>query len=397
MLVRHLAKTLKQAAAQYPIVTLTGPRQAGKSTLTKIVFPKYRYISLEDPDIRQFAESDPRAFLQVYSRHVIFDEIQRVPELFSYLQTQVDADNESGRFILTGSQQFLLNSKISQTLAGRTALLKLLPFSLAELLAVSPQICWQKKKLMNRNVPDKSLYQFLYEGLYPRLHDKALNPKQFYRDYVDTYVTRDLQSLLQVGDLRKFQIFLRLLAGRVGQRVNLTALGNDTGVSHSTISHWLSVLEASYIIYVLPPHFANFNKRLVKSPKIYFFDTGLLCYLLRIQSADDLIYHPSIGSIFESFIFSEIYKNFIHQGEEAPLYFWQDRTGNEIDLLIDQGRKLLPIEIKSAKTIHSQFLEHINNWLKLKDNPQDVGFLVYGGDEWQKRNGIQILPWYAVS
>jgi predicted AAA+ superfamily ATPase len=397
MIIRHLSQYLKKLARDYPIVTLTGPRQSGKTTLIKMVFPDYRYVSLEDPDTRQFAETDPRGFLSLYNKKVIFDEIQRVPDLFSYLQTLVDEDPLAARFMLTGSQQFSLNAKISQTLAGRTALLRLLPLSLSEILSRKPQPYWSGKKLLKPALPDEKLFYYLFHGCYPRLYDKKLSAKQFYSDYVETYVTRDLQTLLQVGDLSTFQIFLRLLAGRAGQRVNLVSLGNDAGVSHTTIKHWLSVLQASYIVHLLPPHFKNFNKRLVKSPKIYFLDTGLLCYLLRVQSVEDLNNHPHIGAIFETFVFSEIYKSFHHRAEEAPLYFWQDRTGNEIDLLIDRGRMQFPVEVKAAKTIAQNFFVNIQRWLDLEGNPQKYGCLIYGGNEFQRRGQIEVLPWYAAS
>jgi predicted AAA+ superfamily ATPase len=397
MIIRHLSQYLKKLARDYPIVTLTGPRQSGKTTLIKMVFPDYRYVSLEDPDTRQFAETDPRGFLSLYNKKVIFDEIQRVPDLFSYLQTLVDEDPLAARFMLTGSQQFSLNAKISQTLAGRTALLRLLPLSLSEILSRKPQPYWSGKKLLKPALPDEKLFYYLFHGCYPRLYDKKLSAKQFYSDYVETYVTRDLQTLLQVGDLSTFQIFLRLLAGRAGQRVNLVSLGNDAGVSHTTIKHWLSVLQASYIVHLLPPHFKNFNKRLVKSPKIYFLDTGLLCYLLRVQSVEDLNNHPHIGAIFETFVFSEIYKSFHPRAEEAPLYFWQDRTGNEIDLLIDRGRMQFPVEVKAAKTIAQNFFVNIQRWLDLEGNPQKYGCLIYGGNEFQRRGQIEVLPWYAAS
>jgi len=397
MIKRHLFAYLKKLSRQYPIVTLTGPRQSGKTTLSKMVFSGYQYVSLEDPDIREFAETDPREFLSVYNKKVIFDEVQRVPDLFSYLQTLVDENSSPARFILTGSQQFLLNAKISQTLAGRTALCRLLPFSLSEILNRKPQPYWSGKKFSKAAVPKETLYHYLFHGFYPRLYDKKLSPRQFYRDYVETYVTRDLQSLLQVGDLNTFQTFLRLLAGRAGQRVNLTSLGNDTGISHTTVKHWLSVLQASYIVHLLPPHFENFNKRLVKSPKIYFLDSGLLCYLLRVQSVEDLHNHPHIGGIFETFVFSEIVKTFHHQAEDAPLYFWQDRTGNEIDLLIDRGRVQFPIEIKSAKTLSAHYFANIQHWLDLEGNPQKSACLIYGVDDYQHRGQIEVLPWYAVS
>ena len=397
MLNRFLEKSLKRSAKKYPVVTVTGPRQSGKTTLTKHAFPEYDYISLEDPDHRSFAEEDPRGFLAEYDQFAIFDEIQRVPGLFSYIQTMVDENPINGRFILTGSQQFLLNEKISQSLAGRSAILRLLPFSLAELLKRKTQPYWQSDRLKHTNPPGNNLYNYIFNGFYPRIYDKKLDPRQWYRDYFETYATRDVRSLINVGDLRSFEQFLRLLAGRSGQLLNLSSLGNDSGISHTTAKRWISILETSYLIYVLPPYFKNFRKRIIKSPKIYFLDTGLLCFLLRINNPKEIATHPQRGAIFETLIFSELYKNFSHQGLEPPLYFWRDRGGSEIDFLIDHGTHALPIEAKAGKTISPDFLNTMNSWLDLPGNEQKEGALIYAGDSFSKRQKIQIVPWYAVS
>ena len=395
---RHLSKYLKKYLKKYPIVTLTGPRQSGKTTLVKKECKNYQYVSLEDPDNLEYALEDPRGFLDAYSENVIFDEVQQAPKLFSYLQAEVDKNPKPGRFILSGSQQFLLNQKISQTLAGRTAKLNLLPLSLAELCERNCQQLWHSNTLTKPLAPEKSLYFYLFSGLYPRIFEYDLDPKQFYRDYVSTYVTKDLQQLLHVGDLRSFQNFLRMLAGRSGQKLNLTSLGNDLGVSHTTIKRWLSVLEASYIIVILEPYYNNFNKRLVKSPKVYFLDTGLLCYLLRIKKVDELRFHPQIGGIFETFVISELIKSFYHQDQIPPLYFWQEKTGEEIDVMIDHGQSLLqPIEVKSTQTISQKLFENLHQWLNIKENPQDQGYLIYAGKEWKKRGNIQTVPWFGVS
>ncbi len=397
MIKRFLAARLKKLSKKYPLVTLTGPRQSGKTTLAKFVFSDYQYVSLEDPDNRTFAEQDPRGFLREHNRYCILDEIQRVPQLFSYLQTLVDEKPLNGRFILTGYQQFLLNEKISQSVAGRTALTRLLPFSLAELLERKNQAFWKTNEPSKSTPPTKTLFDFIFEGFYPRIHDQKLDPKQWYRDYFETYITRDVRTMLNIGDLKTFEQFLRLLAGRSGQLLNLTSLGNDSGVAHTTVKRWISILEASYLIFLLPPHYKNFRKRIVKLPKIYFLDPGLLCYLLRISSPKDLPAHPQIGNIFETFAVGELIKSFTHQGQEPPLFFWRDKSGLEIDLLIDRGEKLFPIEIKSAQTISPDFLKSINSWLKLPGNPQTTGSLIFGGKAFQARNNIQIIPWYAIS
>jgi hypothetical protein len=394
---RNLSKYLTHYLSKYPIVTITGPRQSGKTTLALKSCLDYEYVSLEDPDVREYATKDPRGFLDRYSNRVIIDEAQQAVELFSYLQSNVDKDPTPGRFILTGSQQFLLNSKISQTLTGRCARLSLLPLSLAELSNRSYQTYWQANNLEKFSAPKKDLYFYLFHGFYPRIYEYDLNPTQFYRDYVDTYVSRDLQQLLHVGDLKSFQIFLKMLANRSGQKVNLTSLGNDLGLSHTTIRRWLSVLEASYIIYFLEPFYNNLNKRLMKTPKIYFLDTGLLCYLLQIKNIDDLRFHSLIGGIFETFVISEILKSYYHHDKKPPLYFWQERTAHEIDILIDNGELQFPIEIKSAQTISNQFFDNLNYWLNIKTNKQNNGCLIYAGSDWQKRNNIQVIPWYAIS
>jgi len=397
MLNRFLEKALKKSSKKYPVVTVTGPRQSGKTTLTKHAFPEYAYISLEDPDNRSFAEEDPRGFLSEYNQFVVFDEIQRVPELFSYIQTMVDEKPINGRFILIGSQQFLLNEKISQSLAGRSAILRLLPFSLAELIKRKAQNYWQNDILNPVKPPRNNLYKYIFNGFYPRIYDKHLDPRQWYRDYFETYATRDVRSLINVGDLKSFEQFLRLLAGRSGQLLNLSSLGSDSGISHTTAKRWISILEASYLIYVLPPYFKNFRKRIIKSPKIYFLDPGLLCFLLRINNPKDIATHPQRGAIFETFIFSELYKSFSHQGMEPPLYFWRDRSGSEIDFLVDHGTHALPIEAKAGKTVSSDFLNSMKSWLDLPGNEQKEGVLIYAGDSFSKRQNLQIVPWYAVS
>lgn len=396
---RHITEKLKRLSQQYPIVTLMGPRQSGKTTLSKHLFSDYRYISLEDPDMRDFALSDPRGFLAMYSGQVIIDEVQRVPDLFSYLQTNVDLDPTPGRFILTGSEYFAVSHNVSQSLAGRTALLRLLPLSFSELSRCSVQTVWHENMLRpmkDQQVPT-SFPDVLFKGMYPRIHDRQLDPQQFYRDYLDTYLTKDVRELLAVEDIRRFHHCLMLLAGRSGQILNLSELGGLVGVSHSTISRWVALLEASFIIYLLPPFHKNYNKRIVKSPKIYFLDTGLMCHLLKLRAPEEVPLHNAYGGIVETSVVSEIVKHFFNQGEKVPLYFWRDQSGREVDLLIDLGNQIIPIEIKAGATYTSSWAKNIREWLTLSGQAEQDGFVVYGGSQYFVRDGIQILPWFEVS
>jgi uncharacterized protein len=395
MLKRTLAKKLKEAVKHYPVVTLTGPRQSGKTTLVKMNFPNYDYVSLEEPDQRAFALEDPRGFLFQFPEKVILDEIQRAPDLFSYIQTIVDTKDISGQFILTGSQNFLLLQKVSQSLAGRCAVLHLLPFSLSELKQRRPL----SVDTIGRQLPDKNrslneeLSSVLFEGFYPRIHDKRLNPVDWLGNYFQTYIERDVRDVLNVGDLEAFSRFVRLCAGRNGQLLNLSSLANDCGITHTTSKRWISILEASFILFLLRPHYKNFSKRLIKSPKLYFLDTGLLSYLLRIRSAEDLRIHSQYGSIFESYIISELLKNYMNRGEEHPIYFWRDSTGNEIDILMDQGDSLIPLEIKAGQTVSSDFFKGIRFWKKLSNDLEQPTALVYGGDKSFIRSDTYVYAW----
>ena len=398
MIKRNLSKKLHESAGKYPVVFINGPRQSGKTTLVKMSFPKYRYVSLEDIDVRDFAKDDPRGFLATYDHNIIFDEIQRAPELLSYLQTEIDRDDTPGRFILTGSQQFVLLEKIGQTLAGRVALLHLLPFSLSELVGSKPIDPYKFEDIKkSKKVPPYPLEVILHQGLYPRIYDKKLIARQWLGDYYRTYVERDVRDVLKIGNLDTFQRFVRLCAGRSGQLLNLSSLANDCGITHPTARQWISVLQASFIITLIQPHHANFSKRLIKSPKLYFLDPGLLCFLLRIREPEELKTHAMRGAIFEGFVISELYKAFANIGEEPPLYFWRDRTGHEIDLIIDMGQKLFPVEIKSSYTIASDFFDGIKYWLSLKGNIQKTGALVYAGNEHYKREGMSVKAWYDCS
>ncbi|MEI7814841.1 MAG: ATP-binding protein [Coriobacteriia bacterium] len=397
MIPRHITPSLAIAAGRYPVVYLTGPRQSGKTTLAMAAFPEHPYVSLEDPDEREFAALDPRGFLRRFSDGAIFDEIQRAPELLSYLEGEVDRDARPGRFIITGSQQLLLRHHVSQTLAGRVALLQLLPFSLAELEGREPADPAALADATNFPAPPAcSLETMLFEGLYPRIHDQRLDARDWLANYYRAYVERDVRQVLKIGDLETFQRFVRLCAGRSGQLLNLSSLGSDCGISHSTARQWLSVLEASFLVMLLRPHHANFSKRLVKSPKLYFLDTGLLCYLLRVTRPEDLETHPAKGAILETFVVSEFVKTFLNRAEDPPLHFWRDRTGHEVDLLVDLPGGTIPVEVKAGRTVASDAFAGLRYWLALADVPGGHGVLVYGGDGGYEREGIAVRPWYAL-
>jgi uncharacterized protein len=398
MLNRTLDKKLKEAAKQYPVVTLTGPRQSGKTTLVKMAFPDYEYLSLEEPDNRAFALEDPRGFLSQFPEKVILDEIQRAPELFSYIQTIVDTKDISGQFILTGSQNFLLLQKVSQSLAGRCAVLHLLPFSLSELRQRRPlSIDTIGRQLPGKNRSlNEELSSVLFKGFYPRIHDKGLNPVYWLGNYFQTYIERDVRDVVNVGDLETFSRFVRLCAGRNGQLLNLSSLANDCGITHTTSKRWISILEASFIVFILRPHYKNFSKRLIKSPKLYFLDTGLLSYLLRVRSAEDLRIHAQYGSIFESYVISELLKNYMNRGEEHAIYFWRDSTGNEIDILIDEGENLTPLEIKAGQTVAADFFKGIRFWKKLSNIIKQPSALVYRGDNSFIRSDTYVYAWSVL-
>ena len=370
---------LKALAGKSPVVAVTGPRQSGKTTLVRGAFPGYKYVSLENLDTREFALRDPRLFLAQYNAPVIFDEIQRVPSLLSYIQTIVDESGRNGMFILTGSNNLMLLESVSQSLAGRVALLNLLPFSCAELGAA-------------RRLPG-TLEEVLFKGGYPRLYDKKLTPEEFFSGYVATYVERDIRQVLKVADLHKFQVFLKMCAARCGQLVNLTSLGNDCGINHGTAKAWLSILQTCYIVHLLPPHFENMGKRLMKSPKLYFYDTGLLCHLLGIQKARELAVHPMRGYIFEAWVLGELLKNLFNGGRRSNLYFWRDHVGNEVDCLIDKGRKITALEIKSAATIYEEQFKGLKYFKKLAEKKSVESMLVYAGTEFQKRGFGSAVDW----
>lgn len=379
---RTATETLKKLAAAYPALVITGPRQSGKTTLAKAVFPDKAYVSLENIDTREFAISDPRGFLSQYPDGAILDEVQRCPDLFSYLQSHLDEANEMGRFILTGSQQFGLLSGISQSLAGRVAKISLLPFSLHELQR-------------NKKAP-KRIENLLFNGLYPPIYDRKLEPEIWYNNYVGTYLERDVRQLIHVRDLSNFQRFIRMCAARTGQLLNLSGLANDCGITHNTAKSWISVLEASYIVHLLQPHHKNFNKRLIKSPKLYFYDTGLAARLLNIQSAEQLMTHPARGQLFETWVIAELLKYRFNNALSSNLYFWRDSAGHEIDVLIEQADKLIPVEIKSGQTVAADFFDGLTKFQKLAKDSVEKAFLVYGGTQVQDRETVNVMPWRNV-
>jgi len=399
MIKRTLAKKLKEAAAQFPVVTVTGPRQSGKTTLIRDVFKNYDYLSLELPDQRDFAREDPRGFLDQFDGPAILDEVQHAPDLFSYIQVLVDEHRDwTGRFILTGSHNFLLLASVSQSLAGRCAVLHLMPFSLAELAGRKPVTLKMFGKSIPKNPrpPKTGLMETLFTGFYPRIHDRHLPPRDWLAGYYQTYLERDVRSVLNVGDLETFGRFVRLCAGRCGQLLNLSGLASDCGVSHVTAKRWLSVLEASFIIVLLRPHYRNFGKRLIKSPKLYFLDTGLLCYLLQIQRPEELFHRAERGAVFESFVVAEFYKNFMHRGEQPRLYFWRDVKGHEVDVIIDLADPMIPVETKSGQTVASDFFDNLEYWRKASGDEAAPSALIYGGDRPFKRSGIAVYPWYVL-
>jgi len=396
MFERALTPLLRRAARQYPIVNLTGPRQSGKTTLAKKVFPGHAYVSLEDPDSRQFALEDPRGFLAQFKGKVILDEIQRTPDLFSYLQAIVDTNPKAGQYILTGSQNFLLLARVTQSLAGRCAILHLLPLSHAELgrrRAMPLDTIGRRLPARKRN-GDSDFAPLLHTGFYPRIHDKGLDAHQWLSNYYQSYVERDVREVVNVGDLETFGRFVRLCGGRSGQLLNLSSLGADCGVSHSTASRWLSLLQASFIVHLLRPHHKNFNKRLIKSPKLYFLDTGLLCYLLNIRRPGDLHIHSMRGPIFETFVVAELVKAAYSSGSRADdIYFWRDQQGNEIDILMDNGQLLTPIEVKSGQTIVADHFASLRFWRELPGQETAPASLVYGGVDSYMRNKVAVYSW----
>ncbi|MDR3134069.1 MAG: ATP-binding protein [Prevotellaceae bacterium] len=379
MIERLIKKQIIYFAKKFPVVMLTGPRQSGKSTLLRNSFPKYHYVSMEEPDVRAAALADPRSFLDHLQGKTIIDEAQHVPELFSYIQTRVDAENSSGMYILSGSQNFLLMQQITQSLAGRTAVLKLLPFSFSEL----------QKTDEHPETIDKSMLT----GGYPRIYDKHIKPAEFYPNYLQTYVERDVRQLRNIANLSLFIRFLKLCAGRIGQILNISSLANDCGIKNDTAQAWLSALETSYIIFQLKPYYKNFNKRLIKSPKLYFYDTGLACSLLSIENTTQLNTHFLRGSLFENWAVTEYLKQSYAKAKEPEIYFWRDSNGNEIDLLIEQGGQLQAVELKSNSTMHSDDFKGLRYWQALSGVSPATCRVVYTGSLSLKTEKGLYVPW----
>lgn len=388
MISRTLQPYLLDRASRYPVVTVTGPRQSGKTTLCRATFPEHPYVSLENPAVREYALDDPISFLDRYPDGAVFDEVQRVPQLPSYLQGRVDDDPRPGRFILTGSQNLALLDAVTQSLAGRTALLELLPLSLDEVHSF-PQ-------------PPSDLFATLWTGGYPRIHELDLPAHEWLADYTAAYAERDVRQLIKVGDLVQFQTFLRLCAGRTGQLLNLSSLASDCGISHSTARAWISVLETSYLTFRLAPFHSNLGKRLIKTPKLYFYDSGLVCSLLGIETPRQLDTHPLRGAIFEGWVIAEVAKHFLHRGRRPRLFFYRDRGQLEVDLVIERGAELTALEIKSGRTPSSSYFSALESFAAQVDQGTESGgerfqlrqrFVVYGGDEAQERSKGLLVSW----
>ncbi len=383
MIPRKISEHLLRIATKMPVLAITGPRQSGKSTLIKALFPDYSYFNLEDIEHRNFALDDPKSFLANCGDRCILDEIQHVPGLLSYIQVITDESKIAGQFIISGSQNLLLMESITQSLAGRVAIFNLLPLSLEELEQTSSSL---------------SEYEdYILTGFYPRIYDLNLDPNQWLWDYLATYVERDVRQLVNVGDLSKFRQFIEICSGRIGQIVNLSEMGNIIGVSYKTINRWISVLEASFIVYRLPPYHNNFNKRIVKSPKLYFYDVGLACALLNIRTTEDLTRHFAKGALFENFILNEILKNQINRNLPSKNYFWNASGSHEVDLLMNRAGQLQAIEIKSSRTIHTRFFDTLKYFQNLSGALPENSYLIYGGDETQKRSQATVLSWKSLN
>lgn len=381
MIKRDITGELLRLLNEYPVVTILGPRQAGKTTLAKMALVGYDYANLEIPEVRQFATDDPKAFLAQFKNNIILDEIQRAPHLLSYIQSLVDGQKNSGQFVLTGSHQLALREAITQSLAGRTAMLNLYPLSIAELRAAD--IVMEKAE------------DYIYQGFLPRIYDQQQRPTPAYSNYYQTYVERDVRQLIQLKNLTLFEKFIKLLAGRVGQILNVSSLANDVGANQNTIQHWLSILEAAFIIFKAAPYFENFGKRVVKAPKYYFMDTGLLAFLLGIESPAQVSRDPLVGQLFENLVVLECLKSQANQGRISQLYFYRDSNGNEVDLLVPFGRQLIAIEAKFSATYNPALLKSLKKLTQITDKIHDA-YLVYNGDFFAFSEAITALTFHQV-
>lgn len=371
MIVRHLSEIIRIAANTMPVVSITGPRQSGKTTLAQAVFPEYAYVNLEHLPSREYANENPIGFLAQYPNGLIIDEAQYATQLFSYIQVQVDKTRRNGQYILTGSQNFLLMEKMTQSLAGRVAVFNLLPLSYAEL----------------RDSPDHydNPFEYIVKGFYPRIYDQGTPLNIFYPSYMLTYLERDVRLLKNIGDLASFERFVKLSAGYIGQQFNLTSFSNNIGLTQPTIKSWMSVLQTSFVAFLLPPYFRNFNKRIIKTPKLYFYDTGLACSLLGIRTAADLENHFMRGALFENFVIIEMMKQMLNKGKPPSWYYWQDSSGKEVDLLLEHQAQLYSFEIKSSQTLKSEFFKNLESFQDIAGMPSDNAYLIYAGNENQNR------------
>ena len=382
MVPRRLTSHIKKMLGKFPVVSITGPRQSGKTTLLRHAFPDYRYYNLERLDHRELILSDPIGFLKSMGTKIIFDEAQNIPELFSYIQVISDESNMTGQYILSGSQSFLLNHQISQTLAGRVNVNHLFPFDITEL----------------EEIKNLDINQIILNGFYPRLYDKHIEPTDFYPSYLETYIQRDVRTLKGIENLNAFSRFLGLCAGRIGQVLNLTSLANDTGIAVNTAKAWLSLLEASFIVYQMQPYYKNFNKRLIKSPKLYFYDTGVACSLLKLTDPEMINTHYLYGSLFENLVISEILKSQCHSGKRPSVYYWRESNGVEIDCIIEQGNnEISALEIKGGQTFTIDYMKNLRNFAKYEDGLKINKAIVYAGEQSTNIKDVQLIPWRMLS
>ncbi len=380
---RTIEPYIRKIAGQFPVVAIIGPRQSGKTFLAKHLFPEKAYVNAEYPDTRQFIEEDPRGFLEQYRGGAIIDEVQRVPDFFSYLQGSVDDDSCVGRFILTGSQHFLLHAHISQSLAGRVGLATLLPLSVAEARAAS--------------IFSSSLESEIITGWYPRVRLGSVEVGEWYENYRATYVEKDVRAITRITDLGTFQTFLKLCAARTGQLLNLSSIGIEAGITHNTVRAWIDILKQSFLVHTMAPYYRNFNKRMVKTPKLHFLDTGLVCSLLGIRTQEQLLQHPLRGPIFESFIIAEIVKTRFSGGLRDPLYYWRDKSGHEVDCLIERGIQMMAVEIKAGRTITSEMFRDLTYFYEISKQSARESFLAYGGEESSQRKNGTVVSWRDVA